>query len=481
VPNVRGLATAPALLRSHPKPGKRVPYGTLCYTEADASGIRLSQVSDDATLAVVTVVPEASAKAALGRITPDTVAAVNAFLRPYGKVKHYWRTNQYRWHPLTGAPVSAPATVAPVAATPAPVAAPVAPAPVVPAAPVAPVAASKVSLADIETAMTWQSQGFAKKPVIREVGYGYSMVADVLAPTEHVKRLNGLIPRRAAGKAANGLITGPAGTAKTKLAVNWAFTHDLPVVVIEGQSIQTASDWFGALVPNDEAGATSQFRWVWSDAALLIMTGKPCAIVIDELNRPENERALNGVMGLLDWRSNAKPVGAPHAVRLQPGQIVLGTLNEGSEYVGTVEIDKAVRSRFVGAGVRMGYTSEGIEARIIRQQVPGIDATEHGPEVSRRLARIAHQQRAKVAASDGDQAFPSGTTLDTRAVVSIGESIVLSGLTPREAIMSAVQALMWPEDEDKMNALIESQFGPAPEEIAGSEEDIENMLDASGY
>jgi MoxR-like ATPase len=207
--------------------------------------------------------------------------------------------------------------------------------------------------------------------------------------------------------------------------------------------------------------------------ALLIQSGVPCLIILDELNRPENERALNGVMAMLDWRATVKPVGAPTAVHLKPGQCVIATLNEGVEYVGTVVVDKAVRSRFTGSAIRMQYTPEVIETRILRQQVPGLDA-----EVAKRLTRIARDQRAKVAAGD-EVAYPSGNVLDTRSMIAVARGIVVGGLSPKESLWAAIRSTFWPEDEKHLTALIEAQFGPDPvgEDTLADDEDIEKMLD----
>src|SRR6188768_4550825 len=112
MPNVSGLASATALLAQHPRGVNKVPYGRFAWYSVDPTGITLHRNSDDAPLAVVTSVSTLTARASLKRIDTDTVVPVNAFLRPFGAVKSYWRTGEYRWHPLNGtpsAPKSAPA------------------------------------------------------------------------------------------------------------------------------------------------------------------------------------------------------------------------------------------------------------------------------------------------------------------------------------------------------------------------------------
>ena len=492
MPNVTGLDTAPDLLSRYTPAGiTDLPYGRSCVVTVSGGSATLATVSGT-TLAVFN---GTTARAALNRIDSDTVHAVNAFLKPLGKVKHYWRAKPgevpYRWHPtdpsLAPTSVVAPRPKRVAAPKPAPVAAPVKAeaAPVAPVAtPVAPVVPTTVHPATmpvIETVRVWSDQ-YAKRPIAKPVTKTYSLVGDVLIPTVDLDILDAMLRQRNAGDPCHVLITGPRGTAKTKVATQWAFVNDLPVVIVAGQSIQTADDWFGGVKPSTTGAG---FEWVWSDAARLILSGQPCLIILDELNRPENERALNGIMDLLDWRATAKPLNAPHAVRLSPGQCVIATLNEGVEYVGTVEIDAAVRDRFsIGGGIRMAYTSEAIETRIIRQQVPGIDATPHGADVAKRLARIGAIQRAKVNGTDGDIAYPSGTTLSTRALVGIASKVVRGGLSPKAAIWAVARATFQPEDEKALGALIESQFGadaaPLVDDTLADDDDIERMLDAEG-
>jgi MoxR-like ATPase len=466
MPNVRGLAPAPDILATL-APNTSVAYGAHCTVSHDGTSVTLRDGTQRIVASVVFGAGEPHVTPALAYIDGDSVSAVNALLRPYGRAKAYWRASrkgeiEYRWLPAKG--VTTPAVPAPAAIRPPsghqPTLLPAEPVTVSP--PV--VTVHPASFPVIETMRRWQDLR-KRQPVAKAITKTYSIVDDVIVPTDDVESLDFMKRQRDNGDPAFGLITGPAGTAKTRLAQAWAFTHDLPVVIVEGQSIQTAGDWFGAIIPTDHG-----FDWVWSDAAKLIMTGQPCAIVLDELNRPENERALNGIMGLTDWKATVKPVGAPHSISLVPGQCVIATLNEGPEYVGIVEVDAAVRDRFDAAGVRMDYATEVIEARILTSQVAGLDK-----EVARRLVRVAIGQRAK---RDDDTQYPSHNVISTRALVTIARSVAL-GRDPKKAIWATVKTRFWPEDYAALNVLIEAQFGPDPEVIddtLADDDDIENML-----
>lgn len=479
MPNVKGLDTAPDLLTSL-TPGDPTAYGPHAYVTL--TGQRITLVAQKGATIIATVdfatTGKPRVKADLKAINGDTVTPVNALLRPYGAVKMYWRTKEYRWHPVDGsasAPVGKPAAtpaapVAPVAATPVAAAAPANPA-LAPAAVVQPrptvsihVNAGGGSGVIVATERTYSG----RQPTVKRATKTYSQVGDVLLPHQDVETLEIAWTLRQAGRPAGVLITGPAGTAKTRLAQEFAFTKGVPFLKVDGAAIQTAADWYGQFI-QDPNGV---WVWEWTDFALAILRGDPMVILIDEINRPENERALNGLMGLADWTATYKPVGAPQALHLPPGILLMATLNEGVEYVGTVEVDAAVRDRFAW-GVRMDYSVEVVEARILMSQAPGLDK-----ETAKRLVRVAASQRAK---RDDDTLFPSHNVLSTRTLIEIANAIVLTKCEPTVAIWAAVRGRFIREDEAAMSVLIEAQFGAAPESLDNlpDDDDIEAFLSAN--
>jgi midasin (ATPase involved in ribosome maturation) len=337
-----------------------------------------------------------------------------------------------------------------------------APAPVVPAtipAPVAPVAASR-------TAVPGEIAAPVAPAVIKDVSKSYAKVGAVHTTHQNVRAFTSAWAKRKAGRPAGVIITGPAGTAKTRLAQEFAATQGVPFLKVDGASIQTANDWYGQFVP-----AAGGFEWAWTPLALALQRGEPMVILVDEINRVENERALNGLLGLLDFTGTYTPVGAPSAVTLPPGILVVATLNEGVEYVGTVEVDAAVRDRF-GLGARMDYPVEPIEVRILTQEAPGIDK-----EVAKRLVRIANSQRGK---RHDDTLYPSGNVISTRVLISVAEDITLTGATPSEALWTAIRGRFAPEDEPARTVLIEAQFGATPVDAStlADDDDLEQMLAA---
>lgn len=479
MPNVKGLDPAPVLLTSL-TPGDPTAYGPHALVTLTGQMLTLTAVKGGAIIATVNyaVAGKPRVKADLRRIDGDTVTPVNALLSPYGKVKMYWRTKEYRWHPVDGAasapvgtPAAAPAApAAPIA--PPTVASPVAAANLAPAAVVQPRPAVTIRVnaaggagVTVATERTWEGK---RQPVVKRATKTYSQVGDVLLPHQDVETLEIAWTLRQAGRPAGVLITGPAGTAKTRLAQEFAFTKNVPFLKVDGAAIQTAADWYGQFI-QDPNGV---WVWEWTDFALAILRGDPMVILIDEINRPENERALNGLMGLADWTATYKPVGAPQALHLPPGILLMATLNEGVEYVGTVEVDAAVRDRFAW-GVRMDYSVEVVEARILMSQAPGLDK-----ETAKRLVRVAASQRAK---RDDDTLFPSHNVLSTRTLIEIANAIVLTKCEPTVAIWAAVRGRFIREDEAAMSVLIEAQFGATPESLDNlpEDDDIEAFLSAA--
>ena len=101
MPNVVGLDPATKLILSLTQGGSR-PYGPHTIVSLDGSIITLTNANGENILSVDMAPAKPRIKPALAKIDGDTITAVNAVLRPFGKVKQYWRTEEYRWHPNNG-------------------------------------------------------------------------------------------------------------------------------------------------------------------------------------------------------------------------------------------------------------------------------------------------------------------------------------------------------------------------------------------
>jgi MoxR-like ATPase len=441
--------------------GETVPYSGTTTVRLDGGVIALRDLQGN----VLARFDGAKPQARMDHLTPATVPAVNAFLRPFGKVKSNWRaeegTNPYRWHPRNGAAITpapaAPAPVQPAAPVPAPVAAPVIPQP---AAPVAQ-GTQRETLADIPTVeMPPAKHGWKK------VGANYLKSGKIIMTRAVASAFDTVRAVRLTGEPAGALITGPAGTAKTLGFRAWCHANGLPYLRVEAQGVSTADEWYGGLV-QDEDG---KWVWRWSPMARAIMTGEPVGILLDELNRCENERAANGLLAFMDDGATVWPARAPHPLRLHSKVVMATTLNEGIEYTGTIEVDGAVRDRF-GYGAQVDYPPTTVETQVLMTRCAGLDK-----DTATRMVRIGQRQREL---KDDASLFPSGRVLSTRVLVAAGLAVLHNSLTPADAIRMVAAGRFMAEDMPHLNVLIEAQFGASPQPVEDEDDDIlEAMLAA---
>jgi MoxR-like ATPase len=418
-------------------------YGPHCtYFVDEATGVA-TLTAGGAEIASVT--PSGGATVNLTALNPLTVAPVNVFIAPHGVVKKYWRTGEYRLHGATG-PVAAPKSparksVAPkaVALTSTPVApTPVAPAPVVTIAPTGDIPGLRV----------------LPKVTAKAMAKGYSRIGEIIAKTRDHETACASLALRRAGHPAAMLITGPAGTAKTRFAEAFAASQGLPFLKIDGGSIRTADDWFGSM---RQDAATGRWEWRPSPFTMLMDARREAVVLVDEINRVESERALNGLYGLLDGTGTVYVPDAGRTITMPPGILVMATANIGPEFIGTIPLDGALRDRLPW-GVRMEYPVEAVEVKLLG------DLTGVGKETAERLVRVANTQREK---RHDPIAYPSRSVISTRVLVDVARRITIAGAEPREALWGALRGRFSPEDEPSLSVCVDAQFPTAPVEDEG--------------
>ena len=90
-----------------------------------------------------------------------------------------------------------------------------------------------------------------------------------------------------------------------------------------------------------------------------------CVIHLQELNRPENDKALNAIFSVLDetFRSvYLDEIGS--LIKVAPGVTFFATINEGFQFIGTMPVDEALENRFA-LRLTMGYLPERIEVGLL--------------------------------------------------------------------------------------------------------------------
>jgi len=155
----------------------------------------------------------------------------------------------------------------------------------------------------------------------------------------------------------NVLVTGQPGGGKTSLGMQFAAKYNRPCVVTDMSAMQEPQDLFHTTYLVDGKTDIRESGFVKG------METPNCVVVLDELNRPENERVLNPILPLLDGRRSTYIEYLRRLVRVADGVIFIATLNEGVMFCGVSSIDTALRDRF--RELHMPYLPPGMERDVI--------------------------------------------------------------------------------------------------------------------
>ena len=166
--------------------------------------------------------------------------------------------------------------------------------------------------------------------------------------------------RSDAGKQTNILIKGATGTGKSEMVAQVAADWNRPFCIVP----------VGGLGRVDlEAGETVYRPGLFLEA---IQT-ENAVIHLEEINRPENDKALNAIFGVLDDTSRSIWIDElQELIHVAPGVTFFASLNEGFEFIGTMPLDVALKNRFA---IKMELTilPEYAEAQILAARVDGVD------------------------------------------------------------------------------------------------------------
>lgn len=134
------------------------------------------------------------------------------------------------------------------------------------------------------------------------------------------------------------LITGPSGIGKTMTATKIArdISSRDDCIIIDAATLSEPEDWFARPVVTKEG-----IEWIPS--RLVIEDDLP--IVIDEINRVQNERVLNAILPILDFRKEIWIEKLQISISFG-NRPVIATANIGWQFVGTVQLDAALLNRF---------------------------------------------------------------------------------------------------------------------------------------
>lgn len=198
--------------------------------------------------------------------------------------------------------------------------------------------------------------------------------------------LNGIekLSRRdfAAGKpSAKIRLVGPAGCGKTMLAMQFAAKAKRPCVIIDCPTLREAKDLFGFKTADDKG-----IRWIYSQFVNAIRVPR-MVVILDEINRL-SPMAMNTFLPMADSRGQTFLDDTGEFITVAAGVTFFATMNEGSQFTGTDQMDGAISDRFSDI-IEVDYLDEKDESLLL-QRKHGLDAAR-----SDKLAMIARTVRAK--------------------------------------------------------------------------------------
>jgi MoxR-like ATPase len=368
-------------------------------------------------------------------LTPVSVPYVNAALSDLDatfRVEKYWRSGEYRL--VASKPLSASASSKPrrsaskprTTPTPAPAPTESTPAP-----------APEPTVSKPTTTKVTLTKARAKVGKVITTRTTYETLERAWRIRQHPDNLPAAV-----------LVSGPAGTAKTLLVREFAAAVGARFVKVDCGMVRTADDWAGRMTQD---GESKVWHWAWSAFGESLRSDEPTVVLLDELNRTETPAALNALLGLMDETGSLRVTDAGDVLRTRPGLLLVATVNEGAEYVGTLPIDGAVRQRF-GHGVRLDYPTPATERDIL----VGLTGIEAG--AATRLAALAADQRRN--REDLTQ-YPTGAGISTRMLVDAARAVTLTAASPREA-MQGVLLAQFPNDaatSRALSTLLDGHFG----------------------
>lgn len=230
---------------------------------------------------------------------------------------------------------------------------------------------------------------------------------EVLSTLDKVEKLSKKHP-------INVLIAGKQGCGKSSLVKQYAAVHRQPLATFQVGILSEPGQLFGEYAL--EGGETKYRQFLFPQA----LQTPNCVIHLEEINRPENPKALNMLFSIL---SDDRQVWMDELglLRVAPGVVFFATLNEGDEFIGTELLDAALRDRFYL--MLMDYLPNEVEREILinKTGITGKQADD--------IIDIANALRSNPALL---------TEISTRTTLMIAEMVSV-GATLAEAITTSIQ------------------------------------------
>lgn len=222
------------------------------------------------------------------------------------------------------------------------------------------------------------------------------------------------IHRLSQRKPINVLISGKQGCGKSSFVRQYAALYRQPLATFQIGILSEPGQLFGEYALED--GQTTYRQFLFPQA---IQTPN-CVIHLEEINRPEHPKALNMLLSLL---SDDRSVWLEELgnIRVADGVVFFATLNEGDEFIGTEQLDLALRDRFYY--LLMDYLPNEVEHEVLIRKT-GISVEQAG-EIIRALNYLRSHAEFRLDVS-------------TRTALMIAEMLAV-GATLRRALTVSLQ------------------------------------------
>lgn len=212
----------------------------------------------------------------------------------------------------------------------------------------------------------------------------------------------------------NILVAGRQGCGKSSIVRQFAAVHNKPLATFQVGILSEPSQLFGEYAL--ENGETKYKQFLFPQA----LQTPGCVIHLEEINRPENPKALNMLFSLL---SDDRQVWMDELGLLEvaPGVIFFATLNEGDDFVGTELLDPALRDRFYV--ILMDYLPNEVEKEVL------VKKTGVSDDQADAIIDAVNTLRSD---------FELAVEVSTRTVLMIGE-MMAAGASLKQALVTSLQ------------------------------------------